>query len=253
MVSSIQTFSLLFSGLLALGQEVSARPPHTTEATAPSPVIVVGFLGGFVRHDNLIHSPVQLAARLRKDYPSGVYVEALENRRREKAHARILQLLDANHDGTLSVEEKQQARIIIYGVSWGASESVTLARELEKDGIPVLLTIQIDSVSKIRQNDALIPANVAEAANFYQPDGLLHGRSEIHAVDAGRTHIIGNFRFDYGAHPVSCSKYPWYDRYLAKSHTEIECDPVVWNRVESLIRSKLPSAEPREAARTSSQ
>jgi hypothetical protein len=215
--------------------------------------MVVGFVGGFVRHDNVIHSPVQLAVRLRKDYPSDVYVETFENRRRENAHAKILKLLDANHDGTLSAEEKQQARIIIYGVSWGASESVTLARELESDGIPVLLTIQVDSVSKIRQNDALIPANVAEAANFYQPDGLLHGRSEIHAADAGRTRIIGNFRFDYKAHPVSCAKYPWYDRYLAKSHTEIECDPAVWNRVESLIRSKLPMAEPRDAARTSSQ
>jgi hypothetical protein len=180
-------------------------------------------------------------------------VEAFENRRREKARSKILELLDANHDGTLSPEEKQQARIIIYGVSWGASESVTLARELERDGIPVLLTIQVDSVSKIRQNDALIPSNVAEAANFYQPDGLLHGRSEIHAADAGRTRIIGNFRSDYSAHPISCAKYPWYDRYLAKSHTEIECDPVVWDRVESLIRSKLPTAEPRVAARSSSQ
>jgi hypothetical protein len=117
----------------------------------------------------------------------------------------------------------------------------------------VLLTIQVDSVSKIRQDDALIPANVAEAANFYQPDGLLHGRSEIHAADAKRTRIIGNFRFDYKTHPVSCAKYPWYDRYLAKSHTEIECDPVVWDRVESLIRSKLPAAVPRAPARLASQ
>ena len=253
MLSPIRTFSLLCSSFLPLGQEGSAPPPPTSGSTSSSPVIVVGFVGGFVRHDNLIHSPVQLAARLRKDYPSGVYVEAFENRRREQAHAKILKLLDANHDGTLSPEEKQHARIIIYGVSWGASESVTLARELERDGIPVLLTIQVDSVSKIRQNDALIPSNVAEAANFYQPDGLLHGRSEIHAADAGRTRIIGNFRSDYSAHPISCAKYPWYDRYLAKSHTEIECDPVVWDRVESLIRSKLPAAEPRVAARSSSQ
>jgi hypothetical protein len=250
---SIRAFFVLCLSLLAFGHEVSVAPQHTSDATASSPVIVVGFVGGFVRHDNLIHSPVQLAERLRKDYPSGVYVEAFENRRREKAHAKILQLLDANRDGTLSAEEKQHARIIIYGVSWGASESVTLARELERDGIPVLLTIQVDSVSKIRQNDALIPTNVAEAANFYQLDGLLHGRSEIRAADAGRTHIIGNFRFGYKAHPVACEKYPWYERYFAKSHTEIECDPIVWNQVESLIRSKLPTVEPQSAARSSSQ
>lgn len=253
MLSQVQTFSLLFLSLLAFGQDGPAPSPASSGGSALPPVIVVGFLGGFVKPDNLIHSPVQLAARLREDYPSGVYVEAFENRRRKKAHAKILQLLDADHDGTLSLEEKQRARIIIYGISWGASESVTLARELQRDGIPVLLTVQVDSVSKIHQNDALIPANVAEAANFYQPYGLLHGRPEIHAADTKRTNIIGNFRFDYTSHPLSCSKYPWYGRYFAKAHMQIECDPVVWNQVESLIRSKLPTAEPQDAIRSSGQ
>src|SRR5215469_7753521 len=157
---------------LALGQE---KPRLPGEPTASPPVIVIGFVGGFLRHDDLVRSPVQLAARLRQDYPTGIYVEVFENRRRENAHQKILRLLDANQHGQLSADEKQHARIIIYGVSWGASESVELARELEKDGIPVLLTIQVDSISKSHQNDGLIPANVAEAANFYQPDGLLHG------------------------------------------------------------------------------
>jgi len=49
-----------------------------------------------------------------------------------------------------------------------------MARLLEKDGIPVLLTVQVDSVSK-GQDDKLISANVAQAINFYQIDGLLHG------------------------------------------------------------------------------
>ena len=57
----------------------------------------------------------------------------------------------------------------------------------QKDGIPVLLTIQVDSISRIRQNDRVIPANVAQAANFYQPNGLLHGQSEIRAADPTRT------------------------------------------------------------------
>ena len=246
MFASIRTFCSLCLILLARGQE--GQPPFTSDGVTHSPpVIVIGFVGGFVRRDDSIHSPVQLAARLRHDYPSGVYVEVFENRRREKANAAILRLLDTNHDGTLSSEEKQSARIIIYGMSWGASESVTLARELQTEGIPVLLTIQVDSISKIRQDDALIPANVAEAANFYQPDGVLRGRPEIRAADAARTRILGNFRFDYKAHPISCPKYPWYDRFFAKPHTEIECDPLVWKQVESLIRSKLPAAGPSSA------
>lgn len=228
---------------LFLASSSIASTPPTAEPTQPKspPVIVIGFVGGFVKHDNAVHSEVQLASRLRQDYPSGVQVEVFENHRRERAHEQILRVLDLDKDGNLSAEEKQQARIIIYGHSWGASETVALARELEKDGIPVLLTIQVDSISKSNENDMMIPANVSQAANFYQPDGLLRGRPEIRPTDAARTQIIGNFRYDYKILPVSCPLYPWFDRLFMKSHVEIECDPRVWNQIESLIRAKLPS------------
>jgi len=204
-----------------------------------TPFIVIGFVGGLVRHDDMVHSAVQVAAHLRQDYPAGVYVEVLENHLREKAHAKIVRFVDTDRNGTLSVEEKRNARIILYGHSWGASEAVTLARELGREGIPVLLTVQVDSISKPGENDKVIPANVAEAANFYQLDGFLHGEPQIRAADPARTHIIGNFRFDYKANPIECKQYPWYDRLFMKSHTEIECDPKVWTQVESLIRSQL--------------
>jgi surfactin synthase thioesterase subunit len=169
-----------------------------------------------------------------------VHVEVLENRRREAAHAEIMRWVDVNRDGTLSPEEKKNARIILYGHSWGASEAVTLARELGKEGIPVLLTVQVDSVPKPGENDKDIPANVAEAANFYEQDGWLHGRPQIRAADPSRTHIIGNFRVDYKANPIRCDQYPWWDRFFTKAHTEMECDPKVWSQVESLIQSRLP-------------
>lgn len=239
---SIKTVFLLCSTFLAPAQSPSEHPVTSSRSSASAPAIVIGFVGGFVKHDNVVHSPVQLAAHLRADYSSGVYIEVFENRGREKAHQEILRVLNADHDATLSAEEKRNARIIIYGMSWGAAETVALAQELEKDGIPVLLTIQVDSISKIRQNDSVIPANVAEAVNFYQPNGLLHGEPRIRAADPARTRIIGNLRFDYKANPIACDAYPWYDRVFAKSHTEIECDPNVWKKVETLIRSKLPPA-----------
>ena len=93
--------------------------------------MVIGFVGGFVKHDNAAHSTVQVVKHLRKQYPAGVYVEAFENRHREKAYQEIRRRLDLNHDGTLSTEEKRNARIVIFGHSWGASETVTLARKLE--------------------------------------------------------------------------------------------------------------------------
>jgi hypothetical protein len=229
---------------VAQGKQVSlgARDDSAAAVAAPAmpPAIVMGFVGGLVRHDDPVHDEVRLAARLRKAYPTGVDVEMFENYNGESARKKILALLDTDHDGTLTDGEKQNARIILYGHSWGASEAVAIARELEKDGIPVLLTVQVDSVSKIGQNDAVIPANVAQAANFYQPDGFIHGQSEIRAADPARTKIIGNYRFDYKGAPYTCNEYPWFDRVLVKTHTQIECDPKVWRQVESLIRSDLP-------------
>ena len=151
--------------------------------------------------------------------------------------------MDADGDGTLSAEEKRNAHIILYGHSWGASEAVTLARELGKEGIPVLLTVQVDSIAKPGQNDTVIPANVAQAANFFQVSGWVHGRQQIRAADPAHTHIIGNFRFDYKTNPIRCEQYPWYDRLFMNPHTEIECDPRVWAQVESLIQSRISAQQ----------
>ncbi len=198
--------------------------------------IVVGFVGGFVHKNDTVHEEVQLADRLRKE---GVDVKIFANHFARQAHAEILESLDSNHDGKLSAEEKCDARIVLYGHSWGASEAVTMARALQKDGVPVLLTIQVDSVSKPGEQDGSIPANVAQAVNFFQLDGLLHGRRQIVAVDPSRTQILGNFQLNYKSKRVNTAGYPWYARMFMKPHIEIESDPSVWNRVEALIRSKL--------------
>jgi hypothetical protein len=246
---------------MVLLPSVSARPDDPGSTSPPSspssavnvsaaPTVVIGFLGGFIRHDDAVHSEVQLAQRLRSEYPTAVQVETFENRRLQDAHNLILRLLAAGHEGHPSDAEKHAARIILYGHSWGASAVVMLARRLESEGIPVLLTIQVDSIAKSGQNDAVIPGNVARAANFYQDKGVLRGRRKIRAAEAEHTQIVGNFRFDYSRNPVSCRDYPWYDVLFMRSHIEIECDPVVWQRVEDLIREQLPApAASRASAR----
>lgn len=219
---------------LASGNEVQQR------TTAPVQNIVIGFVGGFVDQNNPVHAEVQLALRLRKAYPSGLDVETFEDRHVNLAHEKILTLLSGSSRSALTAEEKKNAIIILYGHSWGGAATLELARALQKDGIPVMLTIQVDSISRYGDNDSLIPANVLQAANLYQTRGILHGISHIHAADPSHTQIIGNFRFDYSNSPLKCESYPWWDRYIVKAHTQIECDPVVWNKVEGLIRAALP-------------
>jgi hypothetical protein len=259
MRSAIFSFSLVLAAVLSGGNVIPAHsatllriarpasrghgnPGGSAESAKPGlQIIVIGFVGGFVRHDDPVHSGVQLAARLREDYPSGVYINTFENHQGEQAHREVLRLLDTDQDGALSADEKRNARVVIYGHSWGGSETVALANQLNRDGIPVLLTIQVDSVAKSGEDDSVIPANVEQAVNFYQSDGLLHGRPAIRAADPARTRILGNFRQNYAAKPIRCDAYPWWDRIFMKSHIEIECDPRVWKQVESLIRSKLPA------------
>src|SRR5689334_21763433 len=224
-LASIGAFVFCAAAVLAKGRLVLAYPLAGNDSSVKPPAMIIGFVGGYISHDNPVHSEVQLAARLRKEYPAGVRVQTYESYRGAQARQDTVNLLDANHDGTLTTAEKQDARIVIYGHSWGGAEAIYLARMFEKDGIPVLLTIQVDSISAPGNDDTTIPGNVARAANFYQDHGLLLGHHDIHAANAARTRIIGNFKFDYEKSDLTCSEYPWYDRLFAKPHTQIECDP----------------------------
>ena len=219
-------------------------PATKTKAPAASPVIVIGFLGGRVKKGNAIHREVQLAEQLRQQHPNGVYIAIFANSHGRRAFRQILKLLDTNHNGSLSTVEKQHARIILYGHSWGASETVILTHWLDHEGIPVQLAILVDRVPKFGSGDETIPPNVAQAVNFYQLDGLLHGLSTIRAADPADTRILGNYQFNYKDKHIDCTHFPWYARLFMGPHIEIENDPRVWNQVESLIAAKLPPESP---------
>ncbi len=201
--------------------------------------IIIGFVGGFVPSNDMKHPEVQFAARLREAYPPAVHAEVFSTHDGKHALRRVLQLLSEDGHGVPTSLEKEEARIIIYGHSWGASQAVTLARDLGRLEIPVTLAILIDSVHKPGHDDAVIPPNVRKFVNFYQTRGLIHGRSAIRASDPKLTTMIGNFRMAYDDRHIDCDNYPWIARHLNKPHHEIENDPLVWEQISSMIDSEL--------------
>ena len=212
--------------------------------------IILGFVGGFVKRDDAKHPEVLFAKYLQSRYGSAVHVEVFGNHEKKKAVEDTILRLDTDGGGFLTAAEKKQVKIILYGHSWGATEVLAFARELQRRGIPVALTIQIDSVKKFGHDDRTVPANVATAVNFYQRKGLTPGQPLIVPADAARTKILGNFQMKYEDHQVKCDNYPWAPRTFNKPHHEIENDPQIWHQIASLIDSELLStdAEIRTAA-----
>jgi pimeloyl-ACP methyl ester carboxylesterase len=226
--------------ILAAMPALSRAVDAVARPAAPAPSsIVIGFVGGFVGHDNLRHGPVQLAQRIRQSGPKDIYVHVFENRHRRLAYDTIFRLLDTDHDGELSATEKSRAHIILFGHSWGAAAAVLLARDLRRQGVPVLLTVQVDSIAKAWQSDGIIPDNVAEAINFYQPHGILHGRTTIAAADPVRTQVLGNYLEDYKKNPIDCPDATWFARVFTPGHMQSECDPHVWSQIEGMVRQRL--------------
>jgi hypothetical protein len=67
-------------------------------------VAVIGFVGGFVRSDDVKHPEVQFAALLRQRYPSILHAEVFANHDGKNALRRVLHLLDTDGDGASLVQ-----------------------------------------------------------------------------------------------------------------------------------------------------
>ena len=203
-------------------------------------VIIIGFVGGFVSPGDTKHPEVQFAAYLRDRYPT-IHAEVFGNHHDQKALHQIVNLLDTDHDGVLSTSEKERSTVIVYGHSWGATETVALARELGQIGIPVALTMQVDTIAKPGHKALPISPNVASAINYYQTEGPLHGQPEIVAADprAGEK-ILGNIRMTYENRPINCDNYSWYSRDPQQTSSQNRNQLARMDQLASLINSDLP-------------
>ena len=224
-------------------RQVCSRKPIEPANRDLRKAIILGFVGGFVKRDDINHPEVLFATYLQNRYGSAVHAEVFGNHEEKRAVEDTIRRLDTDKDGSLTAAEKEQVKIILYGHSWGASQTLIFARDLQRHGIPVSLIIQIDSVKKFGQDNRTVPANVAKAVNFYQRKGFTRGQPLIVAVDAGRTKILGNFHMKYEDHQVNCDNYRWLSRLFNQPHHQIENDPQVWSQIASFIDSELLRAD----------
>jgi hypothetical protein len=230
---------------LALLASLAARADHKLDSKdihtpAPMPrrsLLVIGFLGAWEEWDNEKRSVRKLALDLRARNLPGVFVETAGNHDRKTVLKFIRKALDQNRDKKLDQAEKQSVAIICYGQSFGGAACVKLARELDKLGIAIRLTVQVDSIGR---DDDWIPPNVSRALNMYQHDpGPVWGEANIKAVDPARTTILGNIRFFYFFRNVDMSNYPRAARRMGIAHWKMDNDPIVWKSVETAILAEI--------------
>jgi hypothetical protein len=206
----------------------------------PDHTLIVGIVGGIERWNDDSRGVPKLAEKIRALHLPYVHVETVENRRLELAVALIKNAFDRNGDGLLDIREAGSARLILFGHSMGGAAVVALAGKLEQMGIPVLMTIQVDSFGR---DDRLIPANVHRAVNLFQTEGIfIKGEPNIAAMDERTTRIIGNYKFEYRNDPVDMSGQKFIRRMFNTPHDQMAADPQVWNRVEDLILAQLSTA-----------
>ena len=217
---------------------VGASAQSMSDFSVPAPMpergtLILGFTGAFDHWDDPERGVRRMALEIRRMKLPNVHVETLAHYRHWEAKRLVVLALDANRNRKIDAEERERVKIILYGQSLGGGEVVRLARELRKMGVPVDLTVQVDSVSL---RDGWIPPNVRRAANFYQREVLtVRGQDYIQATDSRRTKILGNFRFRY---PVWIP-YPLPElsvrRIFGGGHARMEADPILWTAIKGLI------------------
>ena len=194
-------------------------------------------MGGREPWNNDERNVRKLALRLRSMNDPGICIETLENKKRSLAIELISNAFDRNRDGKLNELERASIRLILYGQSFGGAAVVKLARQLKEMDVPVLLTVQVDSIGR---GDRVIPPNVTRAANLFQRNGwFIRGEPEIRAEDPARTTIIGNYKYDYSHKKIDVSKVPLMKKAFRVAHTRMEYDPDVWTKVEELILDSI--------------
>jgi hypothetical protein len=105
----------------AVGQDSQGVPikQSSFRSSLSTSVIVVGFVGAFVRRDDPHHPEMRLIRELHEQYPTGPYFGLFENRDVDEAYRSIVREWNFDEGDRVSSRSAGDARIILFGHSWG--------------------------------------------------------------------------------------------------------------------------------------
>jgi hypothetical protein len=223
-------------------KSASAKASAAIQRDKNCRIIYLGFVGALEPAHNKRSGVVQIATLLQgdefadvcaKSYSPYVWGEGLEW---------LLSHFPA-HDGELSAAELLRApKAVLVGHSMGGWAMMSVARKLSSRGIPVELTIQIDSVGV---TDTTVPQNVKCAAIFHARDVLTPITTKrLRVEDSSRTKLLPDVTVS-GAGHESITRDPRIRALVMQTieslRASLGAEPVV--AAATLSVPTLPAAE----------
>lgn len=208
--------------------QTRSQVQHINNPEAPCRIIYVGIVGALETSNNKHSGLVQIRDLLRGPAYSDVCARSFTPYTWTSSLRWLLQHFPS-HPGRLTDDELKRApKVILVGHSAGGWAVLSVVRNLGRKGIPVELTIQVDSVGI---TDRTVPRNVKTAAIFHARDILMFLTTKrIKAEDPSKTRLAANV--------------------LVKGagHESVTRDPrireLVMDVVESLRAASAPSFSP---------
>ena len=161
-------------------------------------LLYVGIVGGLTTPNNRHSGVVQIRDALLSPTYTDVCARTFSPYHWTAGRNWILNYFPRHPGAMTEVELEKAPKVVLVGHSLGGWAVLSVARDLDEKGIPVELTIQVDSVGI---TDHTVPKNVKEAAIFHARDILMFlTTKKISAQDASQTKLVADLRVEGVGH-----------------------------------------------------
>jgi hypothetical protein len=205
------------------GLRKTSRSVATNETTNRSEcrIIYAGFVGALETSDHKASGVVQIRDMLRGPGYTDVCSNSFLPYTPSAALDWILTYFPSRTVLLTPEDWRSAPKIILVGHSTGGWAVLSVARQLRRRGIPVELTVQVDSVGI---TDLTIPANVKASAIFHARDILLFLTTKrLKLEDGKQTRLVANVLVK-GANHLSITRDPRIGELIVKAIERLRAD-----------------------------